>query len=64
VQGLVGIGVSPYRFFYHVTREANDLVPESDISTQVVSDKPVICERAMYWQGRDGGHDTIGVRGE
>ena len=44
--------------------KANDLVPDSDISTSVASDLPVICERAMYWNGRNGGHDTIGVRGE
>jgi len=44
--------------------KANDLVPSSDISTQVVSDMPVICERAMYWSGRNGGHNTMGVRGE
>jgi hypothetical protein len=43
--------------------KANDIVPESDISILVVSDLPVICERAMYWQGRDGGHNTIGARG-
>jgi photosystem II stability/assembly factor-like uncharacterized protein len=42
---------------------ANDVVPNSDISTAVVSTLPVICERAMYWGNRDVGHDTIGVRG-
>jgi photosystem II stability/assembly factor-like uncharacterized protein len=44
--------------------KANDVVPESDISTSVVADKPIICERAMYWGNRNVGTDTIGVRGE
>jgi hypothetical protein len=42
----------------------NDVVPDSDVSVSVLSDLPVICERAMYAQGRDIGHVTIGVRGE
>ncbi len=32
-----------------------------DVSTLVEADKPVICERAMYWHGKDGGHDSAGV---
>ncbi|MHB8893636.1 MAG: IPT/TIG domain-containing protein [Candidatus Geothermincolia bacterium] len=32
-----------------------------DVSTQVVSDLNVICERSMYWDSRRGGHDSIGV---
>jgi hypothetical protein len=42
----------------------NDLVPNSDVSVEVISDLPVICERAMYAQGRDIGHVSIGVRGD
>jgi hypothetical protein len=30
----------------------------------VLSSLPVICERVMYWRNRDGGHVSIGVRGE
>ena len=43
---------------------ANDVVPDSDISVSVLSDKPVICERSMYWGQRNVGHVTIGVRGD
>jgi uncharacterized repeat protein (TIGR01451 family) len=33
-----------------------------DVSTKVTStDGEVICERAMYWGDREGGHDSIGV---
>ncbi|MBC7248215.1 MAG: FG-GAP repeat protein [Actinobacteria bacterium] len=46
------------------TLKANDVVPSSDISTSVLSSLPVICERVMYWRNRDGGHVSIGVRGE
>ncbi len=42
---------------------ANDVVPESDVSVSVLADRPVICERAMYWGERNLGHATIGVRG-
>ncbi|NPV60693.1 MAG: hypothetical protein HPY75_13680 [Actinobacteria bacterium] len=41
----------------------NDVVPESDVSVSVLADRPVICERAMYWGERNMGHATIGVRG-
>lgn len=33
-----------------------------DVSTQLVSDQNVICERSMYWDSRRGGHDSIGVQ--
>ncbi len=36
-------------------------VGQCDVSTRVVSDLNVICERAMYWDGRRGGHDSIGA---
>lgn len=36
-------------------------VGECDVSTRVVSDQDVVCERAMYWDGRRGGHDSVGV---
>lgn len=38
-------------------------VGTADVSTQVVSDVPVVCERAMYWNGRTAGHCTIGSPG-
>ncbi|MDI6875139.1 MAG: hypothetical protein QME84_12785, partial [Actinomycetota bacterium] len=34
----------------------NSLVEESDVSTRVEGGLPIICERAMYWNGRAGGH--------
>ncbi len=43
---------------------ANDVVPDSDVSVSVLADRPVICERAMYWGERNVGHVTIGVRGD
>ena len=42
----------------------NDVVPDSDVSVSVLADRPVICERAMYWGERNLGHVTIGVRGD
>jgi hypothetical protein len=40
---------------------ANYVPNEYSVSTKVVSDQPVICERAMYWNNRSGGHDSIGA---
>jgi len=38
-----------------------DTVPgEWSVSTMISSDMPEICERAMYWGDRVGGHDSIG----
>ncbi len=39
----------------------NQVVPDTDVSVHVTSDIPVICERAMYWNNRTGGHGSIGV---
>jgi uncharacterized repeat protein (TIGR01451 family) len=37
-------------------------VQSYDVSTRVnCLDGEVICERAVYWGGREGGHDSIGV---
>ncbi|NPV60930.1 MAG: hypothetical protein HPY75_14865, partial [Actinobacteria bacterium] len=33
-----------------------------DVSTMLDSDQPVIAERAMYWNGKQGGHDAHGQR--
>lgn len=36
-------------------------VPENaNVSTQVTSDRPVICERAMYGSGFSWAHDSVG----
>ncbi|NPV60688.1 MAG: hypothetical protein HPY75_13655 [Actinobacteria bacterium] len=36
---------------------------DTDVSTKVTSDKPVVAERAVYfnYNGKEGGHDSIGV---
>ncbi len=41
---------------------AADTVPSSDVSTRVTSDKPVVVERSMYWNGRRGGSGSGGVK--
>ncbi|MBU1671960.1 MAG: hypothetical protein KKF41_14085 [Actinobacteria bacterium] len=41
----------------------NATVTTYKVSTLVSSDQPVIAERAMYWNNRFGGHDSIGVNG-
>jgi hypothetical protein len=40
---------------------ADTVKDEWSVSTQVSSDKPVIAERAVYWNNRAGGHDSIGA---
>jgi hypothetical protein len=44
---------------------ANDQVPDTDMSIRVHGDKPIIAERAMYWDNGTGeaSHDSIGVAG-
>jgi uncharacterized protein YkwD/uncharacterized protein YvpB len=53
----------PGRRRYSVHVDEIPGLENSDVSTQVVSDLPIVAERAMYftYQGRDGGHDSIGV---
>lgn len=39
-----------------------DFVPDNfSVSTKVTSNRPVIAERAVYWNNRIEGHDSIGV---
>ncbi|MBN2028239.1 MAG: hypothetical protein JW854_15930, partial [Actinobacteria bacterium] len=35
---------------------------DTDVSTRVSADRPVVAERAMYfvYNGRAGGHDSVG----
>jgi hypothetical protein len=47
--------------YSRLTIAVNELVEESDVSTHISSDRPVVAERSMYWGGRDGGHATMGV---
>jgi hypothetical protein len=43
------------------TFNVGGFVQTYDVSTKVTaSGGDVICERAMYWGGRTGGHDSIG----
>ncbi len=40
-----------------------DKVPNTwSVSTKVVSDEPVVAERSMYWNGREGGTCAAGVQ--
>ncbi len=39
-----------------------DYVTDFDVSTEVTSDKGVIAERAMYWNGKSGGHGAHGQK--
>jgi hypothetical protein len=47
------------------TVEVDAVVPGSDLSTHVHSDKPIVAERAMYWDNGTGQacHDSIGIAG-
>ena len=47
--------------YSRLTLPVNNLMPASDISTHVHADQPVVVERAMYWNNKDGGHCTMGV---
>ncbi|MBU4385360.1 MAG: S8 family serine peptidase, partial [Actinobacteria bacterium] len=45
------------------TIRVNDFVPNTDLSTRVTGNNPIIAERAMYWDGPSGErcHDSIGM---
>ena len=42
------------------TIRVNDALPNADLSTKVSGSAPIIAERAMYWNSRGAGTDTIG----
>ncbi|MBK5092584.1 MAG: DUF362 domain-containing protein, partial [Actinobacteria bacterium] len=44
------------------TVEVKRDIPADDVSVRVNSDRPVVVERSMYWDGRRGGHGSIGVK--
>jgi serine protease len=50
--------VGPYSRY---TINVRDVIPNDDMSFEVVSDQRVIAERSMYWDGMRGGHDSIGT---
>jgi hypothetical protein len=41
----------------------NDILPSTEMSTRVNADGPIIVERAVYFNNRSGGTDSLGVRG-
>jgi hypothetical protein len=45
------------------TIRVNDVLPNTDFSTKVTGSKPIIAERAMYWNNGTGEacHDSIGM---
>jgi hypothetical protein len=43
------------------TIKVNDDLAPTDVSVTVSATKPVVAERSMYWDGRRGGHDSIGT---
>ena len=43
------------------TIRVNDEVKPTNVSTVAISDKQIVVERAMYWDGRRGGHSSIGT---
>jgi len=44
------------------TLRVNDVAPDTDVSAEVTADQNIICERAMYWNNRIEGTDSIGVQ--
>lgn len=43
------------------TLSLHEIIPDVEVSTVVMSDVPLVCERAMYWNERSGGSSSIGV---
>ena len=41
---------------------AGEIIPASSFTTVVESPKPIMAERAMYWNGRGGGTCSVGTR--
>jgi photosystem II stability/assembly factor-like uncharacterized protein len=56
-----GPAVSVGRMSRESIRVADTVADEWSVSTRVSSDQPVVAERSMYWNGRVGGHDSVGV---
>ncbi|MBN1288678.1 MAG: hypothetical protein JXA49_03470, partial [Actinobacteria bacterium] len=64
-----GMSAPPYSFNLPAGTRSSvhlDTLPgllDTDVSTRVSADKPVVAERAVYfnYQGKTGGHDSIGV---
>ena len=41
----------------------DEILPASEVSTRVSADGPIIVERAIYFNNRSGGTDSLGIRG-
>ncbi len=52
-----GVTIAPWS---RMTIDVNAILPGTDVSVQVSGNYGVAVERAMYWNGRGGGHDSIG----
>jgi hypothetical protein len=44
-----------------VTLYLNDDIPDADVSTILTSSQPIVAERAVYWNNRIEGHESIGA---
>jgi len=40
----------------------DEILPSSEVSTRVIADGPIIVERAIYFNNRSGGTDSVGIR--
>lgn len=61
-------GNNTYRTYWvgprsRFTVGVDEVLPASEVSTRVNSDVPVIVERAVYFNSRSGGTDSLGIRG-
>jgi len=52
--------VNPKRRF---TVNVGEIVPDSQVSTYVKADVFIVAERSVYFNGRSGGTNTVGIRG-
>jgi xylan 1,4-beta-xylosidase len=46
------------------TVSMDEVLPASEASVRVTADGPVIVERAVYFNNRSGGTDSVGIRGQ
>lgn len=58
--GAVAVTSLPIVKGSRITAHLNQLIPNVDVATQVQCDKPIMAERAMYWNNKGGGHSSIG----
>lgn len=64
--GPKAFGPVPMPPFSRKTVKVNDVsgMGNTDFSTQVHADQPVMAERSMYWKNQGAGADTIGGNGD